>query len=97
MLYSKIIKSHEYFIYLLFIYSLIDSREGVGREKERERNMDVREKHQLSACTHPSWGPNVQPRHMTGNQTGDLLVCRITPSQLSHAGQGDILFFKVIA
>ena len=32
--------------------------------KERERNINVREKHQLVAfCRHPNQGPNPQPRH----------------------------------
>ena len=47
------------FIYLFF--------RGEGREKERERNIDVREKHHLAAShTGPSqvWIP--QPRHLPG-------------------------------
>ena len=38
---------------------------GKGREKERERNTDVREKYLLVAfrwCL--DWGPNPQPRHV---------------------------------
>ena len=51
------------FIYL-FIYLFIYSERKEGREKERERNMDVREKHSLVAsCTHPDQEPNLQPRH----------------------------------
>ena len=35
------------------------------RGKEKERNMDVREKHQLAALsTHPKRGLNPQPRHV---------------------------------
>ena len=37
---------------------------GEGKEKERERNIDVKEKHQLvSSHTGPYWGLNPQPRH----------------------------------
>ena len=36
---------------------LIDFREG-GREKERERNMNVREKQSVASCTHPDQGLN---------------------------------------
>ena len=42
---------------------IIDCREGDGGERERKRNIDMREKHPLVAsCTHPDWGPNLQPR-----------------------------------
>ena len=35
------------------------------KEKERERNIDVREKHQsVACCTHPDWGLNLQPRYV---------------------------------
>ena len=38
---------------------------GGRREEKRERNIDVRGKHQLVAsCTYPDWGPNPQPRHV---------------------------------
>ena len=41
-------------------YTFFYSREG-----ERERNIDVREKHQLVAShTHPNWGPNLQARYV---------------------------------
>ena len=50
-----------HFIYL-FIYL---SERGEGREKERERNIDVREKHQLGAShTCSNWGQNPQSRHV---------------------------------
>ena len=36
-----------------------------GREEERERNIDVGEKHQLVVyCTCPHWEPIPQPRHV---------------------------------
>ena len=36
-----------------------------GKEEERERNTDVREKHRLVAsCVDPNWGPNLQPRQV---------------------------------
>ena len=34
------------------------------REGERKRNIDGREKHQLSSHTHPIWGSNPQPGYM---------------------------------
>ena len=37
---------------------------GEGREKQRDGNIDVREKHRLVALhTHSDLGPNQQPRH----------------------------------
>ena len=36
---------------------------GEGREKERERNIDVWEKHpSFASHTSPNWGPGLQPR-----------------------------------
>ena len=43
---------------------LIDFRER-GRDREMERNIDVREKHQsLASCMCSDWGPNPQPKHV---------------------------------
>ena len=51
-------------IFILFIYSF--SLERVeGRENERERNIDEREKHLLVAShTHRNQRSNPQPRHV---------------------------------
>ena len=47
-----------------FIYLFLER--GEGREKERERNIDVREKHQsVAPCTWPIQGPNPQPKHVS--------------------------------
>ena len=36
-----------------------------GREKVREENISVKEKHRLVASpTHPNQGPKLQPRHV---------------------------------
>ena len=44
------------FIYLFF-------ERGEGRERKREGNISVREKHQsVASCTRPNLGPNLQPR-----------------------------------
>ena len=52
------IKLKKYFIYLFLVG-------GEGRGIERERNIDVREKHQLAAShMPPTRGPGPQPRHM---------------------------------
>ena len=47
------------FIYLYF-------REGERREEERERNIDVREKHQsVASCTRPKGRLNQKARHVS--------------------------------
>ena len=65
---------------------------GDGRERYRDRNIDVREKHQpAAASTCPKQGPNPQPRHVP--RPGIKLVtfrCRRQCSdQLSHIIQGN--------
>ena len=60
-------------------------------EKERERNMGVREKHSfIASCSHPKWGtkPATQACALTGDLSGDLLLCGTMPNQLSQTGQG---------
>ena len=60
-----------------FIYLFLE-REG-GREKERERN-------NLHAPNGGTW-PTTQARTLTGNQTSDLLVCRLAFNPLTHTSQ----------
>ena len=55
-----------------------------------ERNIDVREEHQLVASRTPPAGdlahsPGVCPDR---NPASDLLVCRMTPDPLNHTSQG---------
>ena len=58
-------------------------RERMGREKERERDIDVREN--LGMC--PGWGLNPQP--LTRDQTCDLLVYGMTLQPTEQPVQGD--------
>ena len=37
--------------------------------------------------------PAAQACALTGNRTGDSLVCRLALSPLSHTGQGDLIMF----
>ena len=55
------------------------------REKERERNINVR-----LPLTRPLLGtwPATQACVLTGNRTGDPLVCRLALNPLSHTSQG---------
>ena len=60
-----------------FIYLILER--GDGREKERERNIDVREKYLSGASrTSPNQGLNLQLKHM--------LQPRIEPATLCSAG-----------
>ena len=70
------------FIYL-FIYLFLER--GEGREKERKRSINV-----SLPLVHPLLGtwPATQACALTGNQTGDPLVCKPVLNPLSHTTQG---------
>ena len=60
-----------------------------GMEGEREGNINV-----WLPLEHPllrTW-PTTQACALTGNQTGDPLVCGLSISPLNHTSQGFILF-----
>ena len=74
-------------IYFILFYLFLER--GKGRGDERERNIDVREKHRsVASCVHPDQGPVTWVCVLTGNQTGGFSVCGMTPNQLSHTGKG---------
>ena len=77
ILWDKNVK--DLYIIILFFF---DFRE-TGKEGERKRNLDVREKHQLAAFhRYPSWGLNLQQACvLIRNPTGNLLVCRTMPNR----------------
>ena len=66
----------------LFIYL----ERGKGREKERERNINMWLP--LSCLLLGTW-PATQACALTGNQTGDPLVCRPALNPLSQTSQGE--------
>ena len=70
---------------------------GEGREKERERNINVREKHQLVAsCIHLVRDWTRTPGMCSDwNRTGELLLCEMTPNQLSQTGQGFAILLSI--
>ena len=68
--------------YLLFI--LFISRER-GREGERGRETSVGG---LLYVPQPGTKPATQAHAPTGNQIGDLWLCRTVPHQLKHTRQG---------
>ena len=76
-----------FFLFFLkdFIYLFLDR--GEGREKERERNINV-----WLPLLHPLLGTwsATQACALTGNQTSDLLVCRLALSPLNHTSQSSL-------
>ena len=87
-----------FFIFILFkdfIDLFLERREG--REKERERNIDVQEiHHSVASCT-PLTGnlARTQACALTGNQTGNTSVCRPVLSPLKDTSQGCNYSFKL--
>ena len=63
-----------------------------GREGEREGEKYQCERETLTGCLfhapHPGAEPTTRACALTGNQTSDISLCRMTSSQLSHTGQG---------
>ena len=62
-------KKLEFIIFNSFLFFNPHPRTGLlilekGRQRGRERNINVREKrHSVASCTHPDQGLNMQPRH----------------------------------
>ena len=69
-----------------FIYLILER--GERREKEREKNTDVRKKYQLIASLTQGDPTCLQASALMRNQTGKLLLCKMRFTQLSHPGQG---------
>ena len=86
---------------------LIDFRERGSRGRERERNIDVREKHQLVAShTCPDQGLNSQPTYLciywlihvcalTRNQTHSLGILEGHSNQLSYLARAYLILFHI--
>ena len=67
-----------------FIYLILER--GEGKEREGEKHLS-----QLPLARPQSkTSPKTQVCALTRNQTGGLLVCRMTPNPLSHSSQGCI-------
>ena len=79
----------------IFIFNLI-----LEREEEREVEKHWCEREALISCLlhapQPGTKPTTQACALTGNWTGDLLVCGTMPNQLSHTGQGWNSFFPSV-
>ena len=77
-----------HFLKTLFILERVE-----GKEKEREtpmweRNID------LSYMCLPWTEPTTQACAETGKWTRNLLLCGMTPNQLSHTSQGSLIYIK---
>ena len=70
-----------------FIYLFLER--GEGRQKERERDIDVRERHPSVASGRcPSWGPNPQPGVCPDKELNRQPVALRDDIQLTeHTGQ----------
>ena len=79
-----------------YIYLFLEK--GEGREKERERNIDMWEIHWLVASHTAQMGtwPATQACTLTGNRTSNLSVCRQPLSPLSHTSQGEPLKIQIL-
>ena len=79
-------------LFYLFMHSLVASLKyfifihfwEMGRERERERNIDMWEKHRLASSHTPS---SQDPAHNPG-MCSDCSVCRTWPKPWSHTRQG---------
>ena len=76
------------FFFLRF-YLFISLEEGEGREKEREKNINVWLPLVLPQMR--TW-PTTQGCALTRNQTSNPLVHRLKPNPLSYTSQGFKLF-----
>ena len=85
-----------FFFLRFFVYLLLER--GEGREKERERNINVWEIHRVVAShTPPIWGPGTQPRHVPWlgiKPAATFWFAGKVLNPLSHTSQGFASVFK---
>ena len=81
---GQVFQGFDFYLSYLFIYLFIYLFEiGVGREIERDKNSDVREKHQFVASLNaPQLGtePTTQACTLTRNRTSNLSLCGMMPN-----------------
>ena len=78
-------------VYIFKIFYLLFREKGM-REKERERNIGLREQHCLTCAPRPGITPTAQACALTKEPTVDLLLWGMTPNQPSHTSHGRCLF-----
>ena len=79
-----------FFVCAFKIFCLFIFREGEGRDKERERNINV---WLLLACPPTGTQPSTQACALPGNQTCNPLVHRSAFNPLRHTNQGIFFLF----
>ena len=81
----------QWYSYFKRFYVFFEKEEG--REKEKERNINV-----WLPLMHlpPGTWPTTQARALTGNRSNDPLVRRLAPNPLSHTSQGWNTFLFLI-
>ena len=96
---GSVVDSYEFVVILLFIvffpffkkdFTYLFLERGEGREKERERNINVWLP--LARPLLETW-PATQACALTGNWTGDSLVRRLALNPLSHISQSLFILF----
>ena len=85
--------SHTFTLLFFKDYLFILDR-GEGREKERERNINVWLPH-MPPTGDLTW-PATQAHALTGNRTGNPLVHRLVLNPLSHTSQGTFTFYSCV-
>ena len=75
--------------YFILIFKILFLFRGEGREKEGEKHPCVVASHAYPTGTRPA----AQQCVLTGNQTGNPLLCRLALNPLSHSSQGGFLCF----
>ena len=70
---------------------------GEGKEKKRERNIDVQEKHwPVASRTTPAGGLDHNPGMVPDLELSQRpSVCGMMPNPLSHTSQGHILIYLI--
>ena len=80
-------------MFFTIFYLLIFRKRGKEGERKEEKYQSV-----VASHVPPHWGlsnrPTTQARALTGNQTGNVLVCRPVLNPLSHTSQGRTCKFK---
>ena len=82
----------QYFIFLIFkIFYLFIFRERGGEGEREGENHPCEKESSFSWLPYMPWAgkePTTQACALTGNWSSDILLCRRTPNQLRHTGQG---------
>ena len=88
-------KNYFPFLFIKRFYLFLFLEGGEGRQKERERNINMWNIDLLPlTCPQLRTWPTTQAYALTGNRSGNLFVHRLVLNPLSHTSQGSFLFLK---